>query len=146
MNRITPTINNGNLLLLISETFCLAPQLNLRVAVPIIDEKDKVLPELIFDFKFKENSNGARGVSATHSPGRVQIELINFNNTSLMGFTKPLTLTAGGIPLTIFLISQALIEPQSPDKKVILMTLTIYQGNLDNEISAQEKTKIRRIK
>lgn len=146
MNRITPTINNGNLLLLISETFCLTPQLSLRVSVPTVDANNKVLQDLIFNFKFIENSIRSKGVSATHSSGIIQIDLINFNNSSLMGFNKPLTLTAGGIPLTIFLVSQALLDPQSPDNKVILMTLTIYQGNLDDEISNQEKNKIRRIK
>lgn len=146
MNRITPTIKNGNLLLLISETFCLAPQLNLRVSIPTEDPDGKTIDDLIIDFKFKENLTELTSVSCTHTDGQIQIDLVNLKNSSLMGFTKPLTLTAGGIPLTIFLIGQALIDPNLPDKKVILMTLTIYKGNLDEEITNQESNKIRRIK
>lgn len=90
MNRVVPTLKNGNLTLLVSETVCIDPTQGLELVVPINLEKSL---KIVFVFGDKEMQEGK--VETSVEGDVLKIKFSNFLSMLGVSLVNPLNFSIG---------------------------------------------------
>ncbi len=122
MNRIIPKIFNGTRQLVISETFCCDPNQDVRIFLPITQEKTA---ELRFEFKSDADASN-RHVEISKKENILILTLTNFLNTLGAALTKPVELNIGKDRFSLQ------IYGTSTGKEMLCLTLSLFKEESDN--------------
>lgn len=121
MNRIVPTLKNGNQDLVISETICIDPSLGLELSMPINSVKNL---KIIFNFGSKENQDTK--VQTFVEGDNLKIKFSNFLNTLGTSLIHPLQFSVGN---SSFLIR---MYGFSNNPNTLCLTISIYRDEGSN--------------
>lgn len=118
MNKIVPKIFNGDLQLILSETFCCDPTRGVRIHIPVTMEKDTV-----FSFVFKSDSDRSnRSIQTNQEGNTLTFFVTNFLNTFGASLTNFFEFKIG--PDQFFLQ----IYGTSTSEIALCLTVSIFKG------------------
>lgn len=118
MSKVIPKIFNGDLQLIISETFCCAPSKGIQVILPITSEKN-----LIFKFVFKiDRALSDRNIEVLQEDSELKFVLTNFVNSLGTSLSSPFSFNIGkeNFSMQIFGIASS--------EDIICFTISVFKG------------------